>query len=97
MAQIRQEGTRWLVSGAMTMAEVSALLAQSTALPVTNKLEVDLAEVTDVDTATISLLFEWLRQASARKCKVTFTHLPENLVSLATVYGVFELLPQAPH
>ncbi len=97
MAQIRQEGTRWLVSGAMTMAEVSALLAQSAALPVTNKLEVDLAEVTDVDTATISLLFEWLRQACARKCKVTFAHLPDNLVSLATVYGVFELLPQEPH
>ncbi len=81
----------------MTMTEVSAILVQSAALPATKELEVDLAEVTDVDTATISLLFEWLRQACARKCKVTFSHLPENLVSLATVYGVLELLPQSPH
>lgn len=97
MAQIRQEGNRWLISGAMTMAQVNALLAQSSALSATNELEVDLAEVTDVDTTTISLLFEWLRQACARKCKVTFAHLPENLVSLATLYGVLELLPQSPH
>jgi phospholipid transport system transporter-binding protein len=97
LAQIRQEGNRWLVSGAMTMAQVNALLAQSSALSVTNELEVDLAEVTDVDTTTISLLFEWLRQACGRKCKVTFVHLPENLVSLATLYGVLELLPQSPH
>jgi phospholipid transport system transporter-binding protein len=97
LAQIRQEGTRWLVSGAMTMAQVNALLAQATALSITNELEIDLVEVTDVDTATISLLFEWLRQACARKCKLTLAHLPENLVSLATLYGVLELLPQSPH
>lgn len=97
MAQIRQEGNRWLVSGAMTMTQVNALLMQSSALSVTNELEVDLAEVTDVDTTTISLLFEWLRQACGRKSRVTFVHLPENLVSLATLYGVLELLPQSPH
>lgn len=81
----------------MTMPQINALLAQSAALPVAKELEIDLAEVSAVDTATISLLFEWLRQAYARKCKVTFVHFPENLVSLATLYGVFELLPQSPH
>ena len=97
MAQIRQEGTRWLVSGAMTMASINSLLAESAALPIAKELEIDLMDVSDVDTATISLLFEWLRQAHAHKCSVTFANLPLNLVSLATLYGVSELIPQSPH
>ena len=59
--------------------------------------DIDLAQVTDVDTATISLLFEWLRTAHAHKSKLTFSNFPENLVSLATLYGVLELLPQTTH
>lgn len=81
----------------MTMQQVQSLLAQSTTLPVGGALEIDLSAVTDVDTAAVSLLFEWLRQAQARDCKLTFTHLPENLASLATLYGVLEQIPHTSH
>ncbi|HWU83576.1 MAG TPA: STAS domain-containing protein [Methylophilaceae bacterium] len=57
----------------------------------------DLAGVSDVDTASISLMFEWLREAHASKHKVTFANLPKNLLSLATLYGVLELIPQTAH
>ena len=97
MAQITQDGNRWLVSGMMTMPQINALLAESATLASAKELEIDLSAVSDVDTATISLLFEWLRQAQARKCKVTFANLPQNLASLATLYGVLELLPQSSH
>ena len=97
MAQITKEGNRWLVSGAMSMPHVEALLAESASLEIEKNIEIDLSAVSDVDTATISLLFEWLRQARSRKCKVTYTNLPENLASLATLYGVLELIPHVSH
>ena len=81
----------------MSMPHVDALLAESASLEATKDIEIDLSAVSDVDTATISLLFEWLRQAHSRKCKVTYANLPENLASLATLYGVLELIPQVSH
>jgi phospholipid transport system transporter-binding protein len=95
LANITQQEDRWLVTGAMTMPHISALLAESTQLAMNKSFEIDLGEVTEVDTATISLLFEWLRTAHVHKSKLTFANFPENLVSLATLYGVLELLPQA--
>ncbi len=97
MAQITQDGSRWLVSGAMTVAQMNALLAESAALAATDQVEIDLKAVSDVDTTAISLLFEWLRQAHTRKSKVVFSNLPQNLTSLATLYGVLELIPQSTH
>jgi phospholipid transport system transporter-binding protein len=97
LAQITQDGNRWLISGAMTVAEMNSLLAESTALAGSAHVEVDLKGVSDVDTSAISLLFEWLRQANTRNAKVVFSNLPENLVSLATLYGVLELIPQTTH
>lgn len=81
----------------MTVAKMNSLLAESAALAGTAHVEVDLKEVLDVDTSAISLLFEWMRQAQARKSKVVFSNLPENLVSLAMLYGVLELIPQTTH
>ena len=97
MAQITQDGNRWLISGAMTVTEMNSLLAESAALAGSAHVEVDLKGVSDVDTSAISLLFEWLRQAHSRKSKVLFSNLPENLESLATLYGVLELIPQTTH
>jgi len=81
----------------MGMPHVEALLAESANLETAKDIEIDLSAVSDVDTATISLLFEWLRQAHSRKCKVIYTNLPENLASLATLYGVLEFIPQVSH
>lgn len=79
------------------MPQVNALLAEGAALPAMPNIEIDLAAVSDVDTASISLLFEWIRQAHVRKCKTTFANLPQNLTSLATLYGVLDLIPQYSH
>jgi len=97
LADIIKEQHRWLVSGDMTISQVEALLAQSSDLASSKSIEIDLASVTEVDTASISLLFEWLRNAHAHKVKLTFANFPQNLVSLATLYGVVELIPQSSH
>jgi phospholipid transport system transporter-binding protein len=97
LANITQQENRWLIAGAMTMPHVCELLNESASLAMDKAFEIDLSQVTEVDTATISLLFEWLRSAHVHKSKLTFANFPENLVSLATLYGVLELLPQAAH
>lgn len=93
MVQIVQEGNCWRVSGPMTVEKVNALLDESGALPL--PAEIDLKQVSEVDTTAISMLFEWQRKAQAQNNKITFLNLPDNLVSLARLYGVSDLIPQA--
>ena len=81
----------------MSIAKVETLLAQSADLASTKSLEIDLSEVTEVDTASISLLFEWLRTAHTHKVKLTFANFPQNLISLTTLYGVVDIIPQTTH
>lgn len=90
---IEKQGTRLVVSGAMTMQTVKALMAESAAMFADAELQMDLQQVTDVDSAAVSLLFEWLRQAQSRKASLKFANMPATLVSLAALYGVDDLIP----
>ncbi len=97
MAQLRKDGNRVCLSGALTMLSVPALLKEGAAVIAGDNLEVDLAGVNEVDSAALTLLLEWLRLAQARKAGLAFVNLPANLTSLATLYGVLDLIPQHPH
>jgi phospholipid transport system transporter-binding protein len=93
MALIEQQGRRLVVRGVMTVDTVSNLLAEGVAL-LAGEIEIDLGEVGEVDSSALSLLFEWLRQAQILKAGVVYSNLPPTLISLATLYGVLELIPQ---
>lgn len=97
MAQIEKNGTRLIVHGAMTMGNVNALLIESRTFFSSKQLEMDLSAVDEVDSAAISLLFEWLRQARVSNVNLVFVSLPANLATLATLYGVLDLIPQHTH
>lgn len=56
---------------------------------------VDWAQVTDVDSSALSLLFAWERASNAEGKTLRAINLPANLQSLAELYGVAELLPAA--
>ena len=73
--------------------EESALYAARPDLP--DKLTIDFAEVTDVDSAAVALLLDWRRVASKRKKILVFVNLPANLVALAELYGVADVIQ--PH
>jgi phospholipid transport system transporter-binding protein len=94
LAQIQKTEKSWQVGGDLTVTHAPELLPESHHLPVEGRLVVDFAEVTHVDTATLSLMFEWLRHAQKKNCDLKFAHLPENLQSLMALYGVTELIPQ---
>lgn len=93
MTSISVEDNQWHVSGEILMDNANAVLADSNAFKIENDLKINLSGVTDVDTAALSLLLEWQRRAIAANKKVTFTHLPESLMSLATLYGVADFIP----
>lgn len=93
MALIEQQGKRLIVTGAMTADTVRALLAEAGPL-LKGDVEIDLGQVEEVDSSSISLMFEWLRQAHAKNASVVYANLPETLVSLSTLYDVLDLIPQ---
>ncbi|MDD5174899.1 MAG: STAS domain-containing protein [Sterolibacterium sp.] len=90
---IRAAGNLVEVSGAMTLPGASELLAQGSAALETPETLFDLAAVTDVDSSSIAVIFGWVREARRQGKTVRIAHPPHELLTLADVYGVTELLP----
>lgn len=59
-------------------------------------LLVDLQEVHRADSAGLALLVGWVRRARAAGIEVEFRHVPEQLLAIARVSGVEEMLPISP-
>ena len=86
---------RCTLDGSVTMANVEALLEDGTQRIQGERVTVDLAGVTEVDSAALSLLLEWRRRAAAANRAIDYVNLPANLRSLAELYGVTGLLGEA--
>ena len=89
---IERDGNQLRVQGALTIAGVTALCEAGKQQFGDGDLVIDLAAVTEVDSAALSLLFEWQREARRRNIKISNRNLPASLQSLATLYGVSELV-----
>jgi len=92
---IERDGNRMRVRGALTLATVTALCEAGKQQFGDGDSVVDLAAVTEVDSAALSLLFEWRRAARQKNLRISFDNLPESLKSLAALYGVTELVAEA--
>ena len=93
---IRREGERLVVSGGLTLASVTAALAEGNAAIGEGARTVDLAQVAELDSSALALLLAWLREAKRRNLSLVFENLPEGLTTIARLYGVAELLPVSP-
>ena len=89
------EGDRCRIDGPLTMANVTGVLEESSRAFRAKDLLVDLSGVTEVDSAAVSLLLEWRRQAFASNRRIEYVNLPSALKSLADLYGVSDLLGAA--
>jgi phospholipid transport system transporter-binding protein len=83
---------RWQVSGALSMDTVEAVLVASTSIALPQDGIVDLTAVDRVDSAGVALVLAWARRSANEGSKIAFTGIPESMRSLATLYGVEELL-----
>jgi phospholipid transport system transporter-binding protein len=90
---IRREGPRMIVSGAVTLANVAALLEEGRRHLAEGVQSVDLAEVSEMDSALLALLLTWLRDARLHERPLAFVNLPQSLKTIARLYGVNDLLP----
>ena len=70
--------------------EESAAYVARTDLP--DRLTIDFAGITAVDSSAVALLLEWRREALRLRKVLEFVNLPANLLALATLYGVAELI-----
>ena len=92
---IRREGRKMMVSGPVTLANAAALLDEGRRHLAEGVRSVDLGEVTELDSSLLALALAWLRDARAAKREVAFANPPQAMQTLARLYGVEELLPEA--
>ena len=58
-----------------------------------NNANIDLAEVTKVDTAGLAWLLTQVEYAQANDCHLSLLHIPSNLIKLAELSSVLSFLP----
>ncbi|KAG1648394.1 putative ABC transporter ATP-binding protein YadG [Nymphon striatum] len=75
-ATITQGESGWEVKGHIVMDTANELLMQSKQLKLTGNDIVDFKQVTELDTAAVSLMLEWERRAIAEHKQLTFVNLP---------------------
>jgi phospholipid transport system transporter-binding protein len=90
---IQREGGLLRVSGRLTMEAIGATFAEAMQPLEGKDWTVDLAQVEAADSSAVSMLLGWLRNAQRHEAKLTFINVPENLRSLANLYGVADALP----
>ncbi len=84
------------LTGALDFETLPGVIAEAekyvagTELP--QRLVIDFSGVTGVDSSAIALLLDWRRRAAERRVALDFAHLPDNLLALAALYGVADLL-----
>jgi phospholipid transport system transporter-binding protein len=92
---IRREGGELSVEGPITIDNVVSVVANSVALFDGEDVTIDLGRVTEADSAAVSLLLEWRREAALRHLRIRFLNMPQTLQSLMQLYGVSELMSDA--
>jgi phospholipid transport system transporter-binding protein len=84
---------RYQVTGRMTFQTAGSLWEQSKReLNGQGVLTIDFGEVTQVDSAGLSLLLEWISSARQQGLTLRFTQLPAKLLALARISEVENLL-----
>ncbi|PCJ33273.1 MAG: sulfate transporter [Gammaproteobacteria bacterium] len=82
------------LSGKLTFASVTDILEKTDSVfDSFSEINIDLTDVTRGDSAGLALLVHWLRQARNSDKKITFNNIPSNMVAIADVSGLKELLP----
>ena len=83
-----------VMHGHLDMNTVPALFEAGLKRLASEDLRVDFSRVESVDSAAVSMLLGWKRAAQRSQRALHLTGLPDDLLSLARLYGVEDLLPR---
>ncbi|MBT5231309.1 MAG: STAS domain-containing protein [Methylococcales bacterium] len=98
MAQLVEKGDgKWGLKGELTFETVPALLPSVKNLMQGSAVIVDLEDVTRADSAGLAMLLEWVFLAKKKQIEVTLTDLSVQLLAMARVSGLDEILPIQSH
>lgn len=87
------EDGRLKVAGELSFKTVPALVSKSQDyFKNGSSLDVDLTDVSRADSAGVALLIEWRRQAQKQNKSVCFFNIPSQMLAIARLSGVDELL-----
>jgi phospholipid transport system transporter-binding protein len=86
-------GGRLRVSGPMVIDSATALKQAGDSAVAAGAAMIDLAAVTEADSAAVAILLSWVRVARERKQALMIVNTPASIRSLAALYGVAEMLP----
>ncbi len=89
---IRESNDRLYVSGPVTLENAKELLEEGTRLLGGSQKVIDFTEVSEIDSASVSLMLEWSRRARANGGEVRFANLGDSIRSLTDLYGVEDLI-----
>jgi phospholipid transport system transporter-binding protein len=82
----------WSLSGELSFATVTALLAEFESTPSLPQV-IDLEKITRTDSAGLALLIEFCKRS--QPSSLVFHNIPEQLLTLAKVSGVQDILLSA--
>lgn len=86
---------RYLLHGDLGFPTVAALLRNGEReFAGRQRVEVDLSQLTDADSAGLALLIEWTRAARAAGRAIVFRGMPARLEAIARISGVADMLPR---
>ena len=84
------------VSGALTFETVPALAHDSASvLSGGGDINLDLQGISHADSAGLALLIEWMRTARAQEKGIVFKNVPPQMLAMATMSGLENILPTA--
>ena len=86
------KGESWTYTGSLLFAGAAAVLEATRALPLPESGVVDLAGLSQADSAALAVLLALKRRAATERRTLAFTSMPPALDSLARVYGIDDLL-----
>jgi phospholipid transport system transporter-binding protein len=96
----RPAGDVLRLTGALDFESLPGVLVESEkyiARPeLPQRLTIDFSDVPAVDSSAVALLLEWLRRAREKGVALRFENLPPNLLALAELYGVREIIEPQP-
>ena len=89
---IEFEPNLWKLSGSITYDEIPTLIEKIKNFNWSDSIQVDFSQVKHVDTSALSLIFELKRNAKKHNHSVMINTPPKNLLKLAKLYGVEDLI-----
>jgi phospholipid transport system transporter-binding protein len=94
MIEVQQAEQTAIFSGALTRATITPVFDKKYRKLVDNeRIIIDLAKVTQIDTAGLAWLLLLIELAASKACHISLVNLPKDLLKLAKLSAVDTLLP----